>query len=147
MRKPHPRALAAKARVWEAAGAIEGSSVERVDVVRRKRIQLGVGIEILIRPQRPSLWLAVSREPRLVERRADAGSAAESPELWWHGIRIGIEIMRRLKRVDKWDPRVGNERGRKLVRIVERGELIGKGLRIVVSSSSISRGERERSLT
>lgn len=103
MRKPHPCALAAKARVWEATSAIEGSGVEGVDVIRRKRIQLGVGIEILIAPQRPSLWLAVRGESRLVERRADAGPAAEGPELWWHGIgRKG-----RLELAKGWNPRIG----------------------------------------
>lgn len=105
MRKAHPCALAAEARVREATGAIEGSGIERVDVIRRERVQLSVGIEILISPQRSSLRLAVGGESRLVERRADAGPAAEGPELWWHGIgRKG-----RLELARGWNPRVGIE--------------------------------------
>jgi hypothetical protein len=88
----------------------------------------------------------VSREPRLVERRADAGPAAEPPKLWWHEVRI--EIVRRLERRGRWKPRVGIERGRRRAgRNEGRGGLMGKGRRIEVSSSSMSRGDRERSLT
>lgn len=89
MRKPHPCALAAKARVGEGSAAIEGCGVERVDVVRREGVQLGIGIEILV-AQRPSLWLAVRGEAGLVERRADAGPAAEGPELGWHEMRCCV---------------------------------------------------------
>lgn len=81
-----------------------------------------------------------------MERRADAGSAAEPPELWWHGIRIGRK--RRLGPAGGWNPRVGIERGRRGAgRKQGRGDLMRKGLSVEVSSSSISRGERERSLT
>jgi hypothetical protein len=135
MRKPHPRALAAKARVREATGAIEASGVERVDVIRRKRIQLGVGIEVLVGPQWSSLWLAVSREPRLVERRADAGPTAESPELWWHG----IGRKRLLELAGGWNPRrwIGRD-WRRTGRKEGRRKLMSEGRIEVLSSSSRS---------
>lgn len=98
MREAQPGALATKPRVRKASGAtVQPRRAKGIAVGTGEGAHLGIATHVLV-PQRSGLGLAMCREARLVERRADTGPGTEAPYLRRHEgvLRISVRSVVRL---------------------------------------------------